>query len=91
MPFHPNAVVRLGANDQLTMNLSAQQKSNAVRGIAMVVLKRLGPQIRDFTPILALGGRTHHPVRAGQFNFIVALSFKVDMLAKKEATQEPAP
>ena len=78
-----NANLRLGANDQLTMNLGGQNISNAVRGVAMLHVEKLGLRIRDFTPILAVGGRTDHPMRKGDFNFIVALSFSADLSAKK--------
>ncbi len=83
IPVHPNASLRFGAQDQLLMNFGGKNISNAIRGVAMINLKRLGPKVRDFSPILAIGGRTHHPVRGGHFNFIVALSFKADLLAKK--------
>ena len=76
IPVHKNAALRFGVNDQLIMNFGGKNISNALRGIAMINLKRLGPKIRDFSPIIALGGRTHHPVRGGDVNFIVALSFK---------------
>ncbi len=76
---HRNVQLRVGANDQLTMTLGGQNVSNAVRGVVMVNFKKVGPRIRDFMPILALGGRTHHPVRQGDFNFILALTFAVDL------------
>jgi hypothetical protein len=76
---HPNAQLRLGINDQLTMNFGASTKSNVVAGVAMLNLSRLGRRIVNFMPILRLGGRTHHPVRQGDFNFILALSFSIDL------------
>lgn len=76
---HPNAKLRLGINDQLTMNFGANTKSNVVAGVAMLNLARLGRRIVNFMPILRLGGRTHHPVRQGDFNFILALSFSIDL------------
>lgn len=81
-----NTNLRLGANDQLTMNLGGPSISNAVRGVAMLHVKKLGLRIRDFTPILAVGGRTDHPMRKGDFNFIVALSFSADLSAKKPSS-----
>ncbi len=76
---HVNVRVRLGVNDQLIMNLGGNKISNAVRGVMMINFEKVGPRIRDFMPILAVGGRTHHPIRQGDFNFIVALSFAVDL------------
>lgn len=86
--LHPNVALRVGANDQIVSNFGGKNISNAVRGVAMLNLAKLGHQVRDFTIILAAGGRTHHPVRQGDFNFIVAFSFLVDLLAKKPA-EEP--
>lgn len=76
---HPNAELRLGVNDQLTMNLGGKSTSNAIRGVAMIALDHLGRRIRDFTPILTMGGRTHHPMRRGDFNFIAAVSMSIDL------------
>jgi hypothetical protein len=81
---HPNAQLRLGINDQLTMNFGAGTKSNVLAGIAMLNLSRLGRRIVNFSPILRLGGRTHHPVRGGDINFILALSFSVDLSKNPE-------
>jgi len=81
---HPNAQLRLGINDQLTMNFGAGTKSNVLAGVAMLNLSRLGRRIVNFSPILRLGGRTHHPVRGGDFNFILALSFSVDLSKNPE-------
>ena len=79
MKLNPNTQLRLGINDQLTMNFGDQTKSNVVAGIAMLNFSRLGRRIVNFSPILRLGGRTHHPVRQGHINFILALSFSVDL------------
>jgi len=89
IPVHPNAELRLGINDQLTLPLGGDAPSNALRGVAMISLTRLGKRIRDFTPILTMGGRTHHPVRQGDFNFIAAVSFAVDLSRIEPA--EPTP
>jgi len=86
---HPNVRVRLGINDQLTMNLGGLNVSNAVRGVAMVHFERIGRRLREFMPILAIGGRTHHPIRQGEFNFIFALSFSVDLSPKDSLPDLP--
>ncbi len=75
---HRNAELRLGVNDHLQMNLSAMQKSNMLRGVAMISMERVG-RLRDLTPILTMGIRTNHPVRQWHFNFIAAVSFAVDL------------
>jgi hypothetical protein len=85
---HPNALLRVGINDQLTMNFGAKQKSNVLAGVAMIELDRVGRAVRKFTPILRLGGRTHHPERKGDFTFTIALAFQVDLLAKKKAAAQ---
>ena len=79
LPVHPNVQVRFGVNDQLTMNFGAQQKSNTLAAVTMVNFNRLGTRIRDFGPLVRVGGRTHHPVRQGEFTFIVAVRFSVDL------------
>jgi hypothetical protein len=84
MKLNPNTQLRLGINDQLTMNFGDQTKSNVVAGIAMLNFSRLGRRIVNFSPILRLGGRTHHPVRQGHINFILALSFSVDLSKNPE-------
>ena len=89
-PVHPNAQLRLGINDQLTMNIGDHTKSNVVAGVAMLNLSRLGRRIVNFSPILRLGGRTHHPVRQGDINFILALSFSVD-ISKDPGSEASAP
>ena len=76
---HRNAQLRLGINDQLTQTFGGEGVSNVVAGVAMLNLSKLGPRIVNFMPILRLGGRTHHPVRQGDFNFILALSFDVNL------------
>ncbi len=82
-PLARNLLLRVGANDQLIMNMGGPNISNAVRGVVMLNVPKAGLRVRDFTPILALGVRTHHPVRGGDFNFIFALSFKADLSKKK--------
>jgi hypothetical protein len=87
-PVHPNAQLRLGVNDQFTMNFGAQSKSNVLAGVAMLNLSKLGPHIVNFSPILRIGGRTHHPVRQGDINVILALSFSVDLTKEKAVSSE---
>ena len=81
IPLHPNLDLRTGLNYQLTMNLGAKQMSNVLGGVAMFRFKKLGRALRDFTPLVRIGGRTHHPVRQGDFSFLVALIFSADLLA----------
>ncbi len=90
LPLSPVAKLRVGANDQLTRTIGAKAVSNVVRGTAMLVVDKPWLALREFTTILALGGRTHHPVRQGHFNFIFAVSFKVDLTHKKRAQKEKA-
>ena len=75
---HPNAELRVGLNDHLIMNLSAGHKSNSLRGVAMISMKKVG-RLRDLAPILTMGIRTNHPVRQWHFNFIAAVSFAIDL------------
>lgn len=83
-----NVDLRVGANDQTTLTIGGNVLSNAVRGVAMLHVRRIGRRIHNFTPMLALGGRTNHPVRGGDFNFIVALSFNAEL--SKLPPEEPA-
>jgi hypothetical protein len=83
---HPNAELRLGVNDALVMNFSAGQKSNSVRGIGMISMKRVG-RLRDLTPILTVGIRTNHPVRQWHFTFIAAISFAIDLSKPSEEAE----
>ncbi|MEE2828952.1 MAG: hypothetical protein VX498_07175 [Myxococcota bacterium] len=85
VPVHPNARLRIGATDQLTANFGAGQVSNVLGGVVMVNFDRMGDRIRDFTPIVRLGVRTHHPMRQGDFNIILALAFSVDLSREVEA------
>jgi len=85
---HKNAQLRLGINDQITMNFGGGNISNVVAGVAMLNISRLGKRIVNFSPILRLGGRTHHPVRQGDINFILALAFDVD-LSKQPGDRSP--
>jgi hypothetical protein len=84
IPLHPNLDLRTGLNYQLTMNLGARQMSNILGGVAMFRFKKLGRAIRDFTPLVRIGGRTHHPVRQGDFSFLFALMFSADLLAHRK-------
>ena len=83
IPLHPNLDLRAGVNHQLTMNLGAKQMSNFLGGVAMFRFKKLGRAIRDFTPLVRFGGRSRHPVREGDFTFIVAVLFSADLLAHR--------
>ncbi len=89
IPVHPNVKVRFGANDQLNMNFGAQQKSNTLAAVTMVNFDRIGTRVRDFSPIVRVGGRTHHPVRQGDFTFLVAIQFSLD-LSKQVPDLKPA-
>ncbi len=83
IPLHPNLDLRAGINHQLTMNLGAKQMSNFFGGVTMFRFKKLGRAIRDFTPLVRLGGRSRHPVREGDFTFLVAVIFSADLLAHR--------
>ncbi len=83
IPLHPNLDLRAGFNHQLTMNLGAKQMSNFLGGVTMFRFKKLGRSIRDFTPLVRFGGRSRHPVRQGDFTFIVAVIFSADLLAHR--------
>ena len=90
VPLSPVVKLMVGANDQLTRTLGAKAVSNAVRGTAMLRVDKDWLALREFTVILALGGRTHHPVRQGDFNAIFAVSFKVDLTHKKRSRDAAA-
>ena len=90
IPLSTEVKLRVGANDQITRTLPEKAISNALRGTAMLVVDKPWLALREFTTILALGGRTHHPVRKGEFNFIFAVSFKIDLTHKKRATDDGA-
>ena len=89
IPLNKTANLMVGANDQLTRTIGAKAVSNAIRGTAMLRIDKPWLPMREFTTILALGGRTHHPVRQGDFNFIFAISFKLDLTHKKEDRPGP--
>ena len=84
IPLSRVTSLMVGANDQLTRTIGAKAVSNAVRGTAMLRIDKPWAAVREFTTILALGGRTHHPVRKGDFNFILAISFQLDLTHKKQ-------
>ena len=76
---HPNAQLRVGINDQATLNIQGNKLSNTLAGVVMLNLSRLGKRVVNFSPMFRIGGRTHHPVRQGGINFILALGFDVDL------------
>lgn len=88
IPLSRTASLMVGANDQLTRTIGAKAVSNAVRGTAMLRIDKPWLAGREFTTILAVGGRTHHPVRQGDFNFILAFSFRIDLTHKKQAAPD---
>lgn len=89
VPLSRNLQLRLGVNDQATVAMGGKKVSNAVRGVAMLNVPRVGRRIRDLAPMLAIGGRTNHPVRQGDFNIIVAFSMNVEL--SKVRADEPPP
>ena len=91
IPLHPNLDLRVGVNHQLTMNLGMKQMSNFMGGVTMFRFKKLGTKLRDFTPLVRFGARSRHPLREGDFTFIVAVIFSADLLAQREmpAHREP--
>jgi len=90
LPVHPNLDLRVGLNHQLTMNFGAKQMSNFFGGIAMFRFKKLGKALYDFTPLVRVGVRPQHPVREGNFTFIIALMFSADLLAHKAHGEAPS-
>ncbi len=89
IPLHRNLDLRVGVNHQLTMNFGARQMANFLGGVALFRFKKLGPALRDFTPLVRLGVRTQHPVRQGAFTFIIGLLFDADLLAHRGSRAQP--
>jgi hypothetical protein len=88
-PVHPNLDLRVGLNHQLTMNFGAKQMSNFFGGMAMFRFKKLGKALYDFTPLVRVGVRPQHPVREGNFTFIIAVMFSADLLAHRAHGEAP--
>jgi len=86
VPLTTNLQFRAGVNNQTTATLGGDRVlSNAVRGVAMLHWNKLGGRVYNLSPMLAIGGRTNHPVRQGDFNVIIALSFNVELSKKPVA------
>ncbi len=90
IPLHPNTSLRVGGNDELVANFGAGQISNSLRGMAMLHIARAGRVVRELTPAVLIGGRTHHPVRQGDLTFTIAVSFKLDLLAARKKAARTA-
>ena len=56
----------------------------------MLHIARAGRVVRELTPAVLIGGRTHHPIRQGDLTFTIAVSLKLDLLAARKKTPTTA-
>jgi hypothetical protein len=89
IPVHPNVNLRIGLMDELYYVPESGHLSNIAAGVVTFNVAHAGKWIVDLQPLVRIGYRTHHPIRAGQFHVLTAINLYYDFRRRKNGQVPP--